>query len=115
MPPRLHSRYTFSKGFEDTDEPGVRLLTDRIPFEYRDLEDNVHHIVGEGDTLHSLAAQFFEPLPRPAGLWWVIADFQPEPIHDPTIKLTVGTTIIIPSVRTIEEVVFNEKRRLEEV
>ncbi len=71
------------------------------------------HVVAQGDTLFSLAAHYFAPIPRAAGLWWIIADFQPDPVHDPTIRLTPATTLVIPSVRTILESVFSETRRLE--
>lgn len=111
MPPRRYSRYTFSSGILDESE---RLfLTDREPYRFRPLPDNRQHVVKEGDTLFSLAGRYFAPLPRPAGLWWIIADFQPDPIHDPTIALEVGRVLVVPSVRTVVEEVFSEKRRLE--
>jgi hypothetical protein len=50
---------------------------------------------------------------RPSGLWWIIADFQPDPIHDPTVRLTPGRTLYIPSLRTVQEEVFSDKRRKE--
>jgi hypothetical protein len=83
------------------------------PYRLRALSDNRQHIVKEGDTLFSLAGRYFAPLPRPAGLWWVIADFQPDPIHDPTLALEVGRVLVVPSVRTVVEEVFSEKRRQE--
>ena len=67
----------------------------------------------QGETLFSLAGRYFAALPRPAGLWWVIADFQPDPIHDPTLSLEVGQVLLVPSVRTVVEEVFSEKRRQE--
>lgn len=116
MPPRLHSRFTYSLGLEDTlGAPGVLQLTEREPFPFKAYPDNVEHTVAEGDTLWSLAALYFDPLPRAAGLWWVIADFQPDPIQDPTIALPLGSRVIIPSVRTVLEDIFNEKRRIEPV
>lgn len=108
MPPRRWSRHTFALGVlegEDTQ------LTDRVPYRFRNFRDNIQHVVGDGDSLFSLAARYFAPLARPSGLWWVIADFQPAPIHDPTIELTPGTTIFIPSLRTVQEEVFSEARR----
>jgi hypothetical protein len=111
MPPRRFSRFTFSAAVLDDDE---RLfLIDREPFRFRALPDNRQHVVKEGDTLFSLAGRYFAPLPRPAGLWWVIADFQPDPIHDPTLSLEVGRVLVVPSLRTIAEEVFSEKRRQE--
>lgn len=110
MPPRRHSRFTFCTAILSDD---VLFMTEREPFRFRALPDNRHHIVKEGETLFSLAGHYFAPLPRPAGLWWIIADFQPEPIHDPTLTLDVGRVLVIPSHRTVTEDVFSEKRREE--
>ncbi len=43
----------------------------------------------------------------------LIADFQPDPIHDPTLSLEVGRVLVVPSLRTVTEEVFSEKRRQE--
>ncbi len=111
MPPRRFSRFTFSKGIVGSDD---RLfLTERIPFRFRQLGDTRQHIVKQGDTLHNIAARRFRPLPRPAGLFWVVADFQPDPIIDPTIALSPGRVLFVPSVRTVIEQIFSEGRRLE--
>jgi hypothetical protein len=93
------------------DDEGRLVLTDREPFRFRSLPDNRQHVVKEGETIFSLAGRYFAPLPRPAGLWWVIADFQPDPIHDPTIALEPGRVLVIPSVRTVQEEIFSERRR----
>lgn len=103
------SRYRFTSGWTDAD---WRLFLDeRVPFRYRELSDNRQHVVRIGDTLWTLAGRYFFGVPRASGLWWVIADFQPEPIHDPTIELSPGTLLVIPSLRTVLEEIFNEKRR----
>lgn len=107
MPPRENSRHLFTSA--QTKGTDRRLfLSDRTPFRYVDLPDNRVHTVREGDTLHRLAARYFAPLGRlplisAANLWWVIADFQPVPIHDPTVQLVRGEKVIIPSVRTVTE------------
>jgi hypothetical protein len=113
MAPRLYSRHTFCTGQDDSD--GRAFLSEREPFRYRSLPDNLIHTVAQGDTLWHLAYRYFQPLPRAAGLWWVIADFQPDPVFDPTLALAEGSTLIIPSVRTVLERVFAESRRQEEV
>jgi hypothetical protein len=111
MPPRRFSRFTFSSAVLDGDE---RLfLTDREPFRFQLLPDNRQHVVQQGETLFSLAGRYFVPLPRPAGLWWIIADFQPDPIHDPTLALDVGRGLLIPSVRVVTESILSEARRQE--
>lgn len=109
MAPRRFSRYSFSYAVQDAE--GDLVLYGEEPYRYRDFADNREHVVREGDTLFTLAGQYFAPLPRPAGLWWVIADFQPEPIHDPTLALAPGRVLIIPSLRTLAEEVFSERRR----
>lgn len=111
MPPRRYSRYSFSAAV--LDDGGRLFLTEREPFRFRSLPDNRQHVVQQGDTLFSLAGRYFAPLPRPAGLWWVIADFQPEPIHDPTLALDLGRVMFVPSVRVITGEVFAEARRQE--
>ena len=90
-------------------------LTDRIPFRFVDFADNTFHTVIEYDSLYHLAARYFKGIDRPAGLWWVIADFQPQPIHDPTIKLLPGSTLIIPSLRTVTEIIFSGRRRQDSI
>lgn len=110
MPPRQHSRFTFSEGRYDED--GRLYLTEPEPYGYRDLPDNIEHVVREGDTLWTLAATYFGGrFPRPAGLWWILADFQPEPIHDPTLALVSGSVLIIPSPETVRTRIFSERRR----
>jgi hypothetical protein len=111
MPPRRFSRYSFSAAV--LDDGGRLFLTEREPFRFRSLPDNRQHVVQQGDTLFSLAGRYFAPLPRPAGLGWVIADFQPAPIHDPTLALDLGRVVFLPSVRVITEEVFAETRRQE--
>ncbi len=110
MPPRRFSRFSFVAGFRD-EADGSFLLEDPEPFTYREFADTRSHTVEDGDTLFTLAGQYFASFPRAAGLWWLIADFQPEPIIDPTRKLAVGSTLLIMSERVVSEEVFNEARR----
>lgn len=109
MPPRRFSRHTFTEAFENVD--GEVLLTEPEPFRFRPFDDNRIHNVRGGETLFTIAAKMFRGLPRPAGFWWVIADFQPDPIHDPTVRLADGATLVIPSMRTVLEELFSESRR----
>jgi hypothetical protein len=111
VPPRVGSRFGFCSGIAD--DAGRRLLTEREPYRYRVLSDNRAHRVVEGDTLFALAGRYFAPLPRACGFWWVIADFQPDPILDPTLALTVGGTIVIPSTRVLTDAILAEARRRE--
>jgi hypothetical protein len=110
MPPSINSRYLYCWGLkDDNDNIG---LSERERFTYQDLDDNRYHVVVQGDSLFNLAERAFPSFPRACGLYWVIADFQPDgPILDATIALTVGSTLVIPSERTVRELVFDEARR----
>lgn len=110
MPPSRYSRHRFSSGVLDDDD-GRLMLTDPEPFEYQDRIDNVLHTVVQGENLWTIAGRYYASIPRGCGLWWVIADFQKIPIHDPTIALSEGTVLVIPSVRTVLEEILNDNRR----
>lgn len=112
MPPRLYSRHSFTEGVSDDNDSVY--LTEREPFRFQTFADTRTHVVHEGDTLFTLAVRYFAAFKRPAGLWWVIADFQPDPIFDPTIALAPGQVMLIPSERVVVERIFSEERRFEE-
>jgi hypothetical protein len=105
------SRFTFCEAW--TDEDGRTFLDDRPRYRYHALSDNLIHVVKEGETIWTIAGRYYRPQWRAAGLWWAIADFQPNPIHDPTIALVPGSLLVIPSRRTVVELVLNERRRQE--
>jgi hypothetical protein len=111
MPPGPLSRHRFTRGIRDS--TGVLVLTPPIPFRFVVRTDTIVHEVAEGDSLFTLAGRYYTAIDpaRACGLWWVIADFQPEPIHDTTCRLAVGSIIYVPSVRTVLEEIFNEARR----
>lgn len=111
MAPQARSRYLFCEGRLNAN--GAMYLTDRVPYRYRDLPDSRVHEVAQGHTLKKIAHAYFVGIPNPQELWWIIADFQPEPIIDPTISLAVGRRLIVPSVRTVLEKIFSESRREE--
>ena len=109
MPPREWSRYSYCWGLKDASEKIG--LSEREKFTYRELDDNRFHKVVRGDSLFTVAERAFPSFPRACGLYWIIADFQPTPILDATIQLEVGSTLVIPSERTVRESVFDEARR----
>lgn len=108
--PRLYSRYSYVERLRDA--KGRLYLSDRVPFRYLALADNRTHVVVQGDTLWTLADRYFSPLVGAAQLWWVIADFQPGGgIHDPTVALAIGTRLVVPSMVTLQTLIFSEARR----
>lgn len=109
MPPGQLSRERFTNGI--LDEDGKLYLTEPSPFGYRERSDNVIYTVQRGDTLWTIAAAQYASFPRPSGLWWVIAEYQPEPIFDPTIALVPGQPLVLPSQRALLEECFSETRR----
>jgi hypothetical protein len=48
-------------------------------------------------------------LPRACGFWWAIADFQPDPILDPTLRLEPGRRLFIPSVRVLIDIILADR------
>jgi len=112
MPPGEWSRYLFCWGLKDQ-QTGRVGLSEREPFGYQDLPDNRYYTVAHGDTLFTIAERAFPSFPRACGLYWVIADFQPEPILDATLELEVGLELVIPSETTVRTMIFDERRRVE--
>lgn len=111
MPPKRYSRHEFTNSVMDAN--GRMFLTDRVPFRYTDRPDNIRHTVTAGDSLFTLAGRYYETFTdRPSGFWWVIADFQPDPILDPTLVLEEGRVLFIPSQRTLREEILNPRRRV---
>lgn len=127
MPPLLNSRYERTYAVEDVElrpltsgedelEEGVLYLTEREPFRFdENLPGTRRHRVAEGDTLQILAYRYFQGVKLsgslgPEHLWWIIADFQPVPILDPTIDLEVGRLLYIPGVPVIKRKVFGGVR-----
>lgn len=108
MPPHVGSRHSFAVALEDA--LGRIYLTSREPYRFSAQPDTRTHRVMEGDSLFSIAGQYFEPLPRACGYWWAIADFQPEPIQDPTVVLDVGSVVLVPSLRLLTDVILADPR-----
>jgi len=111
VPPRVGSRFGFSLGVHD--DAGLLQLTDREPYRFRSHADNRVHVAVQGDTFWDLAGRYFAPLPRACGYWWAIADFQPDPVVDPTLALEPGRRVFIPSLRVLTDVILGEAGRKE--
>lgn len=104
-----HSRHQWCT--IETDEVGRRYLGERPVFPYRDRPDNRLHVVTEGERLWHVAHAFFPGVPKNGALFWVIADYQPEPILDPTLPLKGGTILVVPSMTTLNAVFSSQRRR----
>ena len=116
MPPGERSRHLFCDVIDEvrsSDGETQRWLTDRVPFRYRPLADTIVVTARDGQTLDHIAGQLYRALDRACGLWWVLADFQPEPIHDPTLVLAPGRLIHCPSLRGVREQILSPRRRLD--
>ena len=95
------SRYMLATIIKDAN---ARLkLSLRAKLSYNPGDGDVVHEIAPGDTLWNLAVQYFQGVPYAATLWWAIADYQPEPILDPTITLTPGDLIVIPSPILVQD------------
>ena len=108
MPPHVGSRYSFCDAL--VDDQGRWFLTDREPYGFVRHADNRLHTTVAGDSLFSLAGQYFAALPRACGYWWAIADYQAEPVIDPTLELAVGTVVVIPSLRVLTDIILADPR-----
>jgi len=81
---------------------GTTLLDEYTPFRYRDREDNISHLCGEGDTWPNLAERYYSHISeRACGLWWIAVDFQPDPVVDPTLRIAPGRVVYLPSAMTV--------------
>lgn len=107
----IYSRYRWCEIYQD--ERGRRFFGPRPRFGYRDLPDNRLHVVRGGERLWHVSQLAFPGHPRNGNLWWVIADFQPEPILDPTIILPDGQQLYVPSTRTLETLILASDRAKE--
>lgn len=84
---------------------GRLLLNSRVPVSFREDDGNLAYTVRAGDTPWSLSFRFFRNVPTRfrSMLFFILLEFQPEPIIDPTRELAPGTTIIIPGETLVLE------------
>lgn len=110
MPMFPFSRYAYCLQLEDA--AGIKYLDEREPFAFREETDNRYYRTVDGDTWYGMAHTFFDGIPRACGLWWVLCDFQPERVIDPTLRIEPNTLIVVPSIRLIRTKLFtNDQRR----
>lgn len=104
-----NSRYRYCTEYQDDD--GNYYLDEREPFRYQDVSDNRFHTVIDGDTWWGLAHLYFSGYTRQCGLWWLLCEYQPTPVIDPTLRLEPGDVIVIPPMRMVRMEVFSSERR----
>lgn len=109
MPPLPYSRYTLCSAVQL--DNGRLYMLDREPIRFQNRTDNIRVVVAAGDTWETLAEQYLDGPANPASLWWIIADFQPEPVIDPTVPPTPGSVVYIPDPRFVMSEYFSDKRR----
>ena len=107
MPPGVNSRHAVTPMIARIDD-GLTFLLDREPYRYVPRPDNRRVVVQQGDTWHSLAARHLHPIARPQDLWWLICDFQPTPVLDPTAPIAVGSVVFIPSPEFVQGTVLTD-------
>ena len=84
---------------QETDADGIMYLDDREPFTYREKADTIVHVAREGDTWERLAQLYYSGISeRASGLWWVICEFQPQIVVDPTLAIPNGSLVYVPSM-----------------
>lgn len=94
-----------------TDDAGRIFLDDREPFGYVERTDNIVHTAAMGDTWFNLALRYYRDISlRADGLWWVICDFQPQPVVDPTLAIPPGTKVYLPSPLVVQSEVLGVVR-----
>ena len=113
MPALRNSRYQHSTTYTDT--AGARFLTEPPLIPYVDSLDNKVHTVTGGESLQDIAHKYFgdfgsDTFPA-AALWYIVAQFQPTPIIDPTLRLPAGLRLYIPSKAYVASRVFDKSRR----
>lgn len=109
--PSIESRYSSTDVYEAF--TGNTLRDDYIPFRYEAFDDNIVHVAAEGDTWWTIAQRYYFHISSNAGrLWWVVCDFQPQPVVDPTIAISPNRTVIIPSPLVVLTQVLGVRREV---
>lgn len=100
MPPRVNSRYQNCRGIEDA--AGNLFLTERTPFRYDEkLAGTTRHVVEGTENLWQIAGRYYRGFPGAEEFGLLIAEFQPNPILDPSLTLETGRVIYVPSLDVI--------------
>lgn len=105
-------RYSYC--WDSTMSNGTKRKLPRGFFRFMNLSDTLLHTCKEGETLWTLASRYYaNNFVFPALMYWVIGDFQPEPILDPTTAFTAGQVVYVPSIKTINLYILSPTREPE--
>lgn len=92
---------------------GYTITDDYVPHRFTVRDDTIVHTAGEGETWFSLAQRYYADLSdRSSGLWWILCDFQPQPVVDPTLRILPGRTVYIPSPGFVRVEILPFKREV---
>jgi hypothetical protein len=97
-----NSRYRRGLTFIDLDNYIYQPLIEGDDYDPRD--DDINHIVVDGETLFSIAHLYYKNIPGGVHNWWIIAEYQPVPVIDPTRKLQPRSIVIVPSPQHAMEI-----------
>jgi len=101
----VRSVYRHANIIQNEDSTIVFTLPERVGYEYDD--DITIHIVSDGERLYDIAQFHYKDTAiAPWDLWDMLAQFQPEPILDPSVPLPSNMEIYIPSADFIEDAFF---------
>lgn len=107
------SRYALASELRDAS--GFVIVDTPAPMRFRARPDTIVHRALATDTWYGLAARYYSGLHRrPEHLWWVLCDFQPEPVLDPTIPPEPGEFVYIPAPAFVQGEVFALRSRATE-
>jgi hypothetical protein len=97
------SIYRHANPVQLDDNSVVYRLPERMPFV--DDEDVILHIATGNDYLWDISQAHWGSIrPDAFDLWEVIADYQPDPIQDRSVRIPRGKEIFLPSVDYLDEV-----------
>lgn len=105
--PSRYSRYLL--GEEIVTLAGERTWVPPEPVKALGLSDDIEHTAEEGETFFRLSSREYRGIRPSTALWWAIADYQRRYQH-PLAPLEIGKTVLLPSLRTIEEIILSEDR-----
>ena len=85
-------------------EKTVEYMSLHEPVRFQERDDNLTFTARKGDRLDHIAVVFY----RDPKLFWVLADYQPNPIMNPMLPLEKGRIIYGPSLERLQQEILNQ-------